>query len=54
MRNDETTKTAEQPNVAPVDQQRREALHRLGRFGAYTAPALIAMLTSDKAAAKIS
>jgi len=34
-----------------VDQERRESLLRLARFGAYTAPALLAMLASEKAPA---
>ena len=37
-----------------VEVARRDALRRLGRFAAYTAPVIIAMLTSDKAAAIIS
>jgi hypothetical protein len=42
------------PSVESVEQMdagRREALQRLGRFGAYTAPALLAMLISEKAVA---
>jgi hypothetical protein len=46
------------PTVVPsverseqVDARRREALQRIGRFGAYTAPALLAILTSEKAVA---
>jgi O-glycosyl hydrolase len=34
-----------------VDVKRREALQRIGRFGAYTAPALLVILTSEKAVA---
>ncbi|HEY4405600.1 MAG TPA: hypothetical protein VGN55_13225 [Xanthobacteraceae bacterium] len=34
-----------------VDEERRESLRRLARFGAYTAPALLAMLASEKAPA---
>ncbi len=34
-----------------VDEERREALRRISRFGAYTAPAMLAMLTFEKAAA---
>jgi hypothetical protein len=34
-----------------VDEGRREALRRLAVFSAYTAPALLAMLTSEKAPA---
>jgi hypothetical protein len=36
---------------ADLNEERREALRRLGRFGAYTAPALLAMLASEQAAA---
>jgi hypothetical protein len=35
-----------------VDAQRRDALQRIARFGAYTAPALLVMLTSEKAPAQ--
>jgi hypothetical protein len=35
-----------------VDGERRDALRRIARFGAYTAPALLAMLTSEKAPAQ--
>jgi hypothetical protein len=34
-----------------VDAARREVLKRIGMFGAYTAPAILAMSWSDKAAA---
>jgi hypothetical protein len=34
----------------PVDEERRDALRRVARFGAYTAPALLVMLASEKAA----
>jgi hypothetical protein len=37
-----------------VNEARREALKRLGRYGAYTAPAMIALLAPDKAAAVVS
>lgn len=36
---------------ADADAARREVLKRLGLFGAYTAPSLLAMLYSQKAAA---
>lgn len=32
-----------------MDRSRRKALLKLGRYGAYTAPALLAMLTSAQA-----
>jgi hypothetical protein len=35
-----------------VDEERRDALRRLSRYGAYTAPALLVMLTSQKAPAQ--
>jgi hypothetical protein len=35
-----------------VDGERRDALQRIARFGAYTAPALLVMLTSEKAPAQ--
>ena len=34
-----------------VNDERRDALRLIGKFGAYTAPALLAMLASEKAAA---
>jgi len=40
----------EQPSSGP-DDKRREALKQIGLFGAYTAPAMLAMLTSSKALA---
>ena len=42
-----------QPDCAP-DEGRREALRKLGKFGAYTAPAMVAMLIADKAVAQQS
>jgi hypothetical protein len=33
-----------------LNEERRAALRRIGKLGAYTAPALLAMLTSAKAA----
>jgi hypothetical protein len=38
------TRAAGQP-----DEERREALRNMGKFAAYTAPALITMLSSEKA-----
>jgi hypothetical protein len=35
-----------------VDAARRDALAQMARFGAYTAPALVVMLTSEKAPAQ--
>jgi hypothetical protein len=35
-----------------VDGERRDALQRIAHFGAYTAPALLVMLTSEKAPAQ--
>jgi hypothetical protein len=35
-----------------VDQDRRDALIKIGRFGVYTAPALLALLSSEKALAQ--
>ena len=37
-----------------VDEDRRAALARLGRYGAYTAPALLGLLVGTKAYADIS
>jgi len=54
MINDEGSEdeaTVERPSAVPVDEQRREALRRIGKLGAYTAPALLVMLTSEKAPA---
>jgi hypothetical protein len=39
-----------EPVVADVSTDRRAILKKLGRFGAYTAPALLVMLESTKAA----
>ena len=33
-----------------VDAERREALRKLGKYAAYTAPAMLTMLTSEAAA----
>jgi hypothetical protein len=38
--------------IEPVDEERRDALRRLAKFGAYTAPAVLAMLASEKALAQ--
>jgi hypothetical protein len=35
----------------PSDGRRRDALRRLARYGAFTAPALLVMLQSEKATA---
>jgi hypothetical protein len=51
MSKHEAPKTVEPPSVASVDEQRRDALRRIGKLGAYTAPALLVMLTSEKAPA---
>lgn len=47
----EARPTAELREPAP-DQGRREALRKLGKFGAYTAPAMLAMLIAEKAVAQ--
>jgi hypothetical protein len=41
----------DQPQQSELDENRRETLRRLARFSAYTAPAMLAMLASDKALA---
>jgi hypothetical protein len=46
------TGTPERSNAGTVDEARRDALQRIARFGAYTAPALLVMLTSEKAPAQ--
>jgi hypothetical protein len=48
---DEANRTVEQPSRVPLDEQRRDALRRIGKLGAYTAPALLVMLASEKAPA---
>jgi hypothetical protein len=42
------------PKAPPeeMDDERREALRRLAKFGAYTAPAVLALLTSQRAPAQ--
>jgi hypothetical protein len=47
--NRSVVKSAETPE--DVNEERREALRRIGKFGTYTAPALLAMLVSEKAPA---
>jgi hypothetical protein len=44
----------ERPKAPPeeMDKERRDALRRLAKFGAYTAPAVLALLTSQKALAQ--
>ncbi|MES9871896.1 MAG: hypothetical protein ABW162_04035 [Candidatus Sedimenticola sp. PURPLELP] len=37
-----------------TDQERREALKKIGRFGTYTAPAMLAMLSSKASAVPMS
>jgi hypothetical protein len=37
-------------SVEDVDSERREAIRRLGKYAGYTAPALLALLTSQAAA----
>jgi hypothetical protein len=51
MNKDEAAKPVEQPTAAPVDEQRRDALRRIGKLGAYTAPALLALVAGEKAPA---
>jgi hypothetical protein len=43
---------AEGSKAGAVDEVRRDALQRIARFGAYTAPALLVMLTSEKSPAQ--
>ena len=47
----EAQPAVEQSGSAP-DEGRREALRKLGKFGAYTAPAMLAMLIAEKAVAQ--
>jgi hypothetical protein len=45
-------KTREEPEAhEEMDEGRREVMKKLGVYGAYTAPALVALLKSGKAAA---
>jgi hypothetical protein len=39
------------PSSVLADEARREALRRIGKFGAYTAPALLAMMVAGQAPA---
>jgi hypothetical protein len=48
---DETRPQVEQASSLPIDQSRREALRRIGKYGAYTAPTLLAMMVAEKALA---
>jgi hypothetical protein len=43
--------TVETRGDAPADEARREAQRRIGKYGAYTAPVLLAMMASEKAIA---
>lgn len=38
-------KTAEQTSLAASEQDRREALRKIGRYSVYAAPVMMAMLT---------
>jgi hypothetical protein len=42
----------EQPAGEPRDRERREALQRLVKYSAYSAPAMLALLMSQKAVAQ--
>jgi hypothetical protein len=48
---EDSTESATPTSTAPVDDARREALRRIGKYGAYTAPALLAMMVAEKAPA---
>jgi hypothetical protein len=50
MSREDANEAARPPSSVPVDEARREALRRIGKYGAYTAPVLLAMLESTKAA----
>ena len=39
------------PETLPIEADRREALRRVGRFSAYAAPAVLAMMSSTQAVA---
>lgn len=39
------------PQAAPAEATRREAVRRLGTYAAYTAPALVALLSATRASA---
>jgi hypothetical protein len=49
---DETHPQVERASSPPIDQARRDALRRIGKYGAYTAPTLLAMMVAEKALAK--
>ncbi len=42
------------PNEEPVDEARRAALRQMGRYAAYTTPAMTALLISNRADAAVS
>jgi hypothetical protein len=51
-KNEGIAASAESAKVSKgLNEERREALRRIGKFGAYTAPALLALLAADKAPA---
>jgi hypothetical protein len=54
MESDGKDAAAPEESTSPsndLHEDRRELLRRLGRFGAYTAPALLAILAAEKAPA---
>ena len=50
-RNEQTAPESNEPIEAGLSTDRRNILKKLGRFGLYTAPVLLATLESAKAAA---
>ena len=50
MTDQKEPKESTQASNDTVDKGRREALAKLGRYGAYTAPALLGLLIGTKAA----
>jgi hypothetical protein len=50
----ETDCPDDQATDSEVDGARRKAIERIGKFAAYTAPAMLAMLTGEVRAAGIS
>jgi hypothetical protein len=51
-KHDDFLPTEESSNISKdLNEDRREALRRLGKLGAYTAPALLAMMMAEKAPA---
>jgi hypothetical protein len=55
MKEDAKGRTVDRPDESrnePMNDERREALRRLAKFGAYTAPAVLAMLASERAPAQ--